>query len=267
LEIRPTSNQKLDTYGFVAPTRSYIPDELVFKWNNLPPDSEVTMYFSDIKTSEIQALASTRRSPLACDVVDVHTLRLVPAGLTWIPIPGNRELNIPTLISIKLPDAVRYGQEYTVDVHQVSRYRVIGSNQFRIKVSKAELILTEEARTLSVFKHILTTIPIDNRWYPIMQRYVHHISTKVDALGGNAESIYGNPNGSGKSYDPHGECAVFAGKVCELHYDCEERFIGFTAETQRQRFNTRNCTVERTIMHACKRNSDVTICVTNERDV
>lgn len=179
-------------------------DELLFQWHNLPPSSEVTVYFSDINTIEIQALSALRRSPLACEIVDKHTLKFRVAGATWIPIPGGRELNIPALLSIKLPDSVVYGEEYRVSIHQVAGRtgQIIGSCEFRIPVSKAELILDEEVRSLSVLKHIVTTIPIDNRWYPLMKRYVHHLGLKVDALGGDAKTVYPNPDGSGQPYDP-----------------------------------------------------------------
>jgi hypothetical protein len=68
-----------------------------------------------------------------------------------------------------------YGEEHRVSIHQVSGRdgQIIGSCEFRIPVSKAELILDEEIRTLSVFKHIATTIPTENRWHSLMQRYVH----------------------------------------------------------------------------------------------
>ena len=179
-------------------------DELIFRWYDLPPDSEVTVFFSDIDTAEIEMLAAFRRSPLACEVVDKHTLKLKVAGATWIPIPGGRALNIPALLSVKLPDTVVYGQEYHASIHQVSgaTRQIIGACEFRIIVSKAELILDDEIRTLSVFKHILTTIPTDNRWYPLIQRYVHHMGVKVDALGGDADSVHPNPNGSGQPYVP-----------------------------------------------------------------
>jgi hypothetical protein len=190
--------------NFTTVSRQFHLDELIFRWHNLPQESEVTIYFSDIDTADIQALAMFRRSPLAFDIVDKHTLKMKVAGATWIPIPGGRNLNIPALLSIKLPDTVVYGQEYHVSIHQVSGRgnRIIGSCEFRIPVSKAELILDDEIRNLSVFKHILTTIPTDNRWYPLIQRYVHHLGVKVDALGGNADSIHPNPDGSGLPYDP-----------------------------------------------------------------
>jgi hypothetical protein len=181
-------------------------DELIFRWHNLPADSEIEVIFSDIDTAEIQMLAAFRRSPLACEVVNKHTLKFKVAGATWVPIPGGRTVNIPALLSVKLPDTVTYGEEYRATIHQVSgaTRQIIGSCEFRIVVSKAELIVDEEIRTLSVFKHILTTIPTDNRWYPLIQRYVHHLGVKVDALGGDADSVHPNPDGTGRPYTPPG---------------------------------------------------------------
>jgi hypothetical protein len=184
--------------------KRYRLDELLIRWHNLPPNSEVTMYFSDIDTHVIQALAGFRRSPLPCEIVDQHTLRFKVAGATWVPLPGARLLNIPALLSVKLPDNVTYGQEFRVSIHQVDGRlgRIIGACDFRIVVSKAELILAEEIRNLSVFKHIATTIPVDNRWYPLILRYVHHMGIKVDALGGDASGVHANPDGSGRPYEP-----------------------------------------------------------------
>lgn len=190
--------------GLEAVHRRYRLDELIFRWHNLPAESEVTIYFSDIDTADIQHLAAFRHSPLPFDIIDKHTLKLQVAGATWIPLPGGRELNIPALLSIKLPDTVTYGEEFRLSIQQVNGADgcIIGACEFRIPVSKAELILDEELRSLSVFKHIVTTIPTDNRWYPLMRRYVHHLGTKVDALGGDAASVHPNPDGSGRPYHP-----------------------------------------------------------------
>jgi len=199
--------------------KRYRLDELIFRWYNLPPESEITVYFADIDTADIQALASLRQSPLACQVVDQHTLKFKVGGAVWVPIPGGRTLNIPALLCIKLPDTVVYGQDYKVSIHQVAGRtgQIIGSCEFRIPVSKAELILEEETRTLSVFKHIISTIPTDNRWYSLMKRYVHHLGLKVDALGGDAGAVHPNPDGSGRPYDPATEKPPRqADQLCQL---------------------------------------------------
>jgi hypothetical protein len=254
-------------------TRRYRLDELIFRWRNLPPDAEVTVYFSDIDTAEIQAFAAARRSPLACEVVNQHTLKLKVGGATWIPIPGGRTLNIPALLSIKLPDNVSYGQEFRMSVHQVSGRdgHIIGSFEFRIPVSKAELILDREVRDLSVLRYILTSIPTDNRWYPLMQRFVHHLGLKVDALGGDSRSVHPNPDGSGRPYDPHdtqqppgtdpspdGEgmagLDVFAGRVGEIVYDCAGRLGGFVLKScdEQRRFSVCELGLQELLLRACR---------------
>lgn len=270
------------TVGPGVHDQRYRVDELLFRWHNLPQESEVTVWFSDIDTAAIQALAAMRRSPLACTVVNRHTVTLRVAGATWVPIPGGRTLNIPALLGVKLPDTVLDGQEYHMSIHQVSGRdgRIIGSSEFRILVSKAELIVTEEARTLSVFKHIVTTIPTDNRWYPLMQRYIHHLSQKVDALGGDATSVHGNPDGSGRPYDPRkhdtGEQPDpskpgrerRSGVVCDSIYDCHGHFVGFTLEACGATWRYEACepAIEQLILRACRERFKLTV-VSNGRSI
>ena len=245
-------------------------DELMFRWHDLPPDSQVTVHFSDIDTAEIKALAAFRRSPLACEVVDKHTLRFKVAGATTIPIPAGRELNIPALLSIKLPDSVVYGDEYRVSAHQIAGRsgQIIGSCEFRIAVSKAELILGEEVRTLSVLKHVLNTIPTDNRWYPLMQRYVHNHGLKVDELGGDAAAVHPNPDGSGRPYDPDEDQPgprpgptkeSFSGLVQDILYEGD--FTGFVMEScgSRRRFDGCDRSLEELVLRACNERSKMTV--------
>jgi hypothetical protein len=216
MQLLPGTINRLSDNNFTLVSKRYRVDELLIRWHNLPKDSEVTIYFSDIDTRVIRALAALRRSPLPCEILDQKTLRFTVAGATWIPLPGDRQLNIPALLSVKLPPGVVSGEEFRVSLHQVDGRlgRIIGACEFRIVVSKAELILAEEIRTLSVFKHIATTIPVDNRWYPLILRYVHHLGVKVDALGGDANGVHPNPNGSGRPYEPTAQESCF--DICRM---------------------------------------------------
>jgi hypothetical protein len=220
-EVKPSALPKLPPQGLLeavplglrtggvlatdgAVNKRFAPDELFFRWHNLPADSEVTVFFSDVDAEDIRRLAATRLSPAAFEVVNKNTIRFTVADATWMPLPGGRQIHIPALLSIKLPAGVLEGQTYRVSVHQVDGRtgQVIGAFELAIPVSKAELILEDEVRTLSVLKHIATTIPPSNRWYPIFQRYVHGLGKKVDALGGDSGTVYPNPNGSGEPYVP-----------------------------------------------------------------
>lgn len=182
-------------------SQRYGPDELIINWGNLPRDSEVTLYFSNVDTSEISQLAGLfRRSPPPYEIVDDRTLRFRVANHTWVPIPGGGGENLPALLSVRLPDSVVSGQRFRISIHQVDgrTHRILGSVEFSIPVTKAALIIDREVRNLSILKHIALTIPSTNRWYPIFQRYLGFLGERVDALGGDSSTIHPNPDGSGR---------------------------------------------------------------------
>lgn len=212
-EIKPSSTQQfvfaaenMMTHGFSMASirKRFYPDELLFRWRNLPKDSEVALHFSDLDTAEIQLYSSLMSSPGSFEILDKHTLRFKVADVTWIPIPAGRTTHIPALLSVKLPNNITNGQNFRISVHQINgrNQRIIGAFEFNIDVTKAELMLEEETRTLSVMKHIVSTIPTTNRWYKILKQYIHGISLKVDALGGNSNEVHPNPDGSGNPYKP-----------------------------------------------------------------
>lgn len=172
-EIKPSpislavNMNRREMFGLNAAIKERMrPDELLFHWHNLPRDSEVTLYFSDIDTADILRYSTMRLSPPAFEVVDKSTIRFKVANRTWLPIPGDRKLGIPALLSVKLPDGIVYGQNFRISVHQVNghRQRMIGAFDINIPVTKAEFMLDEEIRTLSVMKYIGTKIPTGNRW-------------------------------------------------------------------------------------------------------
>jgi hypothetical protein len=217
-EVKPSSLPKLPPEGVpaalplgTAPAamagigeRRFRPDELFFRWYNLPPDTEVTLFFSDVDTRDVMRLAALRLSPVAFTAVDKHTISFRVEDATYLPLPGGRAVNIPALLSVRLPDTVVYGQDYRVSVQQIDgpTQQVIGAFEIAIPVSKKELIVDDERRTYSVMKHIATRIPPMDRWYPIFQRYLHGLGVKLDALGVDPDSVHGNPDGSGEPYVP-----------------------------------------------------------------
>ena len=274
--------------------KRFFPDELIFRWYNLPRDSEVSVYFSDIDTKEIAALAALRASPVAFEVINKHTLKFKVAGATWVPLPGGRTTNIPALLSIKLPDDVVYGNEYRVSIHQVSgrRRHIIGSCEFNIPISKAELIMEDTGRTLSVFKHIVSTIPNTDRWWPLMTRYVAHMARRFDALGGDSSVVHPNPDGSGRPYhpkdtsdpkdpwdpddgDPNQDdkwpCHTHRQKgfVCDIEYDCHGRLSAFVLEScgRRRKFNKAIARFEQLLLRACRAGLELEVFSNNGRIV
>jgi hypothetical protein len=173
-------------------------DQLLFKRGSIPRDAIVRITFSDVHTDEVRRLLVLRNAPPAFDVVDHRTLEFHAGDVTWVPVPGRRQTNLPCMLTIELPSTVKSGQRFEASLHQLERgERVVGSVQISIPVTKADAILTDESRTLSVMKHIATTIPPWNRWYEVFQRYVLHLGRRVDALGGDSRNIHPNPDGTG----------------------------------------------------------------------
>lgn len=235
--------------------RRRLPDELLVRWWNLPATSEVTLHLGGTDIDEVIRLAGLRLSPAPFSRVDDNTLRLEVAGTTWIPLPGGRQTHIPALLTIQLPDGVTAGTTYRVSLHQVdgASGRVIGAVEVSIPVSKASLILDDEIRDLSVMKHILSTIPPTNRWYPVFKLYVAGLAEKVDALGGDAGSVHGNPDGSGDPYTPPPPDDGRHSDLCDL-IECllSERLISPDLEKRIYEAGIDLNAIRRCVMGFCK---------------
>lgn len=187
-----------------ARKRGVYPDELFFHWHNCPPDTRVTLYFSDLDTEEIAAMLRTRISPPAFEILDTGTIRFRVGDCAWLPLPGGREVRIPALVSIELPDGIVEGQTYRVTIRQVNGTTslIIGSVTIEMPVSKSAFLRFETERQLSFMGHILGTLASNDRWRPLHTRLVQHLAAKVDALGGRSSEVYPNPDGSGRPYRP-----------------------------------------------------------------
>jgi hypothetical protein len=203
----PTRPQAEGPASFVAGTHQRVhPDELFFDWRGLPAGTEATLYFSDVDTADIEALLAGRISPAAFTALDRHTIRFRIGDCAWLPLPGGREVRIPALISIALPDGIVEGQVYRVAIRQVDGRtgRIVGSVTIEMPVSKAAFLRPEAERQLSFMGHIAVTLAPLDRWRPLIERLVAHLAARVDALGGNSSNVSPNPDGTGKPYRASG---------------------------------------------------------------
>jgi hypothetical protein len=124
------------------------PDELIIRWNNVPRNSEPTIYMPEIIADEILALSALRQHPPVLAKVDAHTLSCRLSDVTFIPLPLNRKGTIAGLMSVTLPDGVRAGQVYRFSVEQYSGYalKTLGAFQMTIPVNPDAELLPEEIR-------------------------------------------------------------------------------------------------------------------------
>ncbi|MDH4472915.1 MAG: galactose oxidase early set domain-containing protein [Fluviicola sp.] len=170
------------------------PDLLMIHWNNLPRESKVILYMPDLNTDDILQLESHFRfSPSKITKEDEHTFSFLSADINYIPIPGGFEKNIPGLLTIELPSTVVKGQLFKVLVQQARYYRetryIIGSFQFNVVVSVANVILKKQMRNLSILKHVRESLAVTNPWRLIFNRYIQSLSDKVNGLGGDADEV------------------------------------------------------------------------------
>jgi hypothetical protein len=123
---------------------------------------------------------------------------------------------------------------------------VAGSFAVSIPVTTPKVMLPLEENTLAIMKWRLTQMTPDNRWYPVLVRYISYLSGRVDGLGGTSISILPNPNGVPPSHIIHPPREV-TGKVMGIIYDRFGDFEGFillTEEGYEQTFHAREREIE-----------------------
>lgn len=126
----------------------------------------------------------------------------------------------------------------------------VGTFQITIPVKLEEDLLWAEENTLAIMKWRLTQTAYNNRWYPVLVRYVEYLSRRVDAFGGEASNIkpypcgvlrrpicppHGRGGGGGGGDGGLGPCGAggdrdvieMTGKVSEVLYNCFGEFEGF----------------------------------------
>jgi hypothetical protein len=208
----------------IKPTRvrqgsEELPDEIMIDWGNTPIGCAATLYIPGINTNDILALAIKHYRSHELVRIDAHTLRCETGGITYIPIPPGEGANYASLISIDLPSTVKKGQSFTTVIHQITGHvprtpeplthigeasiplrgrHVLGSFQLTMPVTTKEHMLVHEEILLSNLRWILRAIPLNNRWYPVFNRYVNIIGSRVDALGGDSSIVVASPAGDWK---------------------------------------------------------------------
>jgi hypothetical protein len=227
------------------PARRGEADELMIRWNELPPDSRVRLFVPDVGMRLAVAAGAARLGAPILTALDDDTVLCRVGGVNWVPIPGPRVLNIPGLFSIELPPSVKRGQRFNISVHQVSGFprRIIGAFQIAVVVSDAASILPLESRKLAVLRHIGQAIPAGNRWRPVWQRLLGELGDHVRGLGGDPDRIPPSPHGDGGPEPPpdQREGPVVIGKICRVLYDCFGEFEGFVLASCQRDVPVRTC--------------------------
>ncbi len=240
------------------------PDELMIVWGNTPRGSLASIYWPQVDAADVLELASAIYSSNTLSASDPHTLQFPVAGdVTYIPIPqGTR--NFAGLFTVDLRSTVVRGQEFTVTLrriatkrggrepvagsnrlarrslavsHEIGNWRYIaGTFQVKIPISTKELILRPEENTLAILRWRLERMPVSNRWYPVLERYIEIIAGRVLSLGGDPKlippSLTGYHPGPVHPHPLREPWEEFTGKVIAIIYDRFGDFEGFRLLTE-----------------------------------
>jgi hypothetical protein len=258
-------------FAAAGPRPRVEPDELLFRWNNLPRDSRVSIYLPDVDVRQMIATSAARGGPHVWTARDDGTLCCRIGDASYLPIPGPRALQIPGLLTVELPPTVVKGQVFTATVHQIAGYprKIVGSFQLSIHVTTADAILPRETRRLSVFRHIAKAIPSTNRWRAIWERLLGQVEDRVRGLGGDPGTVPASPLGEapadpalGGGDEPRpGDRDILKGELARIVYDCHGRLEGFVLETcdGNRVVRTGRCGLEEILLRACRDHLQVSV--------
>jgi hypothetical protein len=260
-EMRPTSP---------ALAASLPPDELMLDWRGLPDGSVASMYVPDLDAAAIVSTAATMYGTTVWQATHEHTLACPARDIIYMPIPAGPDASYAGLLVIELPATVTTGQQFTVNVLQLtsqlntterppardpvtsgrpavepatapvrgSSWRwVLGTFALSIPVVTKQSILTTEERQLSVLRWILSSVPTTDRNYLTFSRYVDLYADRVAGLGGDPSTIPPSATGTwpgGPGTGPgagHVRSLELTGKIERIIYDRFGDFEGFTLET------------------------------------
>lgn len=167
-------------------------DELMIRWGNLPRTSDMKVYLPGITADDMLHQAALLMDEPTMERVDDHTVRLLPADVSFVPIPPEGQGSpVPGLLQITLPDSVRVDQQFRVVLHHISRAerRIIGTFQLTIPIGDGPRLLHGETRLYAVMRHIFEAVPRETLWHPVLARYLDILGARVRAFGGEPDFV------------------------------------------------------------------------------
>lgn len=265
-----------------TPSRASSYDELIIRWNDLPPGTLANLYFPEFSADEIIELSAMRRPGLQLlSKLDANTVSCAVQDISFIPLPIRAERPSPGLLTLKLPLSVRTGTEFKIDVeqhsgpvfgstvggrgafaapnatdHVVASFRkILGAFRITVAVKEGEPLLQKAVRNLAVLKYIFDAIPANDSWHPVFVRYIGQLADQVKGLGVDPSLILASVDDPGLPGDDSGmEHDTFTGKVSKLIYNCFGDFEGFVLESccDSRHFTSKEEGVAALLLTACK---------------
>jgi hypothetical protein len=142
----------------------------------------------------------------------------------------------------------------------------LGAFQFSVLVQTRREILPIVERVQANLRRIIATIPHENRWYPVIHRYLQQVTGKVTGLGGGQGE--GGPGPHRHEHERREEHRRFEGKIAGLRYDRFGDFEGFSLRTEDglRQFFTRERGME-SVAHQAWRERIAVLVITEEHEL
>ena len=194
-------------------------DELMFVWNGLPEASRVELYLPGIRAENVVNLRNLRHAPRDVRIIDEHRLLLVPNGVTYLPLPPSVEDRVAGTVTITLPDGVKHGQRWTVDVVQLRGHErsAVGAFRLDVRVEKdLQDMAASELRLLETLFERRSLMGRLDRWRPILDRRVQTTRARARAFAQRAGIDWKDPTAW---VDDKGEVHDLAGPALSVVLD------------------------------------------------
>ena len=312
-DARPSPLPALDGNGALL---NY-PDEFMIDWGNTPVGSIASIFWPQVSSAQVLAIAAKLYPTHLLSAADNNTIQCTVTGeVTYVPIPdgAGQNLNLAGLFTVDLPDGIKAGNEFNITVRRIVSKQVAtqgiipaankgggaathgggnssgvdrkkllnwrciaGTFQVRIPVSHEAPLLKPEENVLAILKWRLQNMAAVNRWYPVLQRYISYVSSRVKGMGGNPSTIQpsqwglgqpgktggqgtGGHGGRGGGFGGQGGTGglplhglEFTGKVSAIIFDRFGDFDGFlllTLEGHERAFRGREPEIEELVNRA-----------------
>jgi len=159
-------------------------DELLIHWNKLPGGVTAEIYFPGILAVDILNLRNLRHAPANVWIKDDHTLWMEANGITYLAIPVAGAARIPAVITLHLPENVKEGQRFVVDMEQLrgGTQMVMGAIELEIIVSRARRIADDERLLLELLFNRYLNLRNNHPWKKVLALRVKTARERARAL-------------------------------------------------------------------------------------
>ncbi len=147
-------------------------DELMLRWGNFPPGTQARLVLSGVNAEDVESLRALRHAPRTAWSEGEGTLRVLPKGVTYVPIPPPKNGKVAALLRVTLPAGVKAGQSHFVDIVQLQGGSAArkGGIRFHVQIEHAPTFLWRVTAGVQRLHDQLALTRERNVWRPILER-------------------------------------------------------------------------------------------------